>query len=37
MEQWDLFKNHDAQEHATILQEIYSLIQAEMSFTPARE
>jgi hypothetical protein len=30
-------ENHDAQEHATKLQEIYLLIQAEMSFAQAKQ
>jgi hypothetical protein len=36
-EQWDLLENQDAQEHTTKLQEIHSLIQAEMSFAQAKQ
>jgi hypothetical protein len=35
-EQQDLLENHNAQEHATKLQEIHSLIQAEMSFAQVK-
>jgi hypothetical protein len=37
MEQQDLLENHDAQEHATKLQDIHSLIQAEKSFAQAKQ
>jgi hypothetical protein len=36
-EQQDLLENHDAQEHALKLQEIHSLIQAEMSFAQIKQ
>jgi hypothetical protein len=36
MEQ-NLLENHDAQEYATKLQEIYPLIQVGMHFTPAKQ
>jgi hypothetical protein len=36
-EQRDLLENHDAQEHATKLQKIHSLIQAEMSFAQVKQ
>jgi hypothetical protein len=35
--QWNLLENHEVQEHATKLQEIHSLIQAEMSFTQVKK
>jgi hypothetical protein len=35
-QQWVLLENHDAQKHAMKLQDIHSLIQAEMSFAFAK-
>jgi hypothetical protein len=37
MEQQNLLENHDAQEHSIKLQEIHSLIHAEMSFAQAKQ
>jgi hypothetical protein len=36
-EQQDLLENHDAQEHVTMLEEIHSLSQAEISFTKVKQ